>query len=88
MSAALSKVRARIGSEVKARAVEVLRARGLTAADAVRILFERIAEDGRVPFEWKLPNATTREAIAELDAGKGKRFASVADLMADLEADD
>ena len=87
MSGAYSDVRARIDSETKARAVEVLRARGLTAADAVRILFERIAEDGRLPSEWKVPNAATREAIAELEAGKGKRFASVAALMADPEAD-
>jgi DNA-damage-inducible protein J len=35
-----------------------------------------------------VPNATTRKAIAELEAGKGKRFVSVEDLMADLHADD
>ena len=32
--------------------------------------------------------ATTRKAIAELEAGKGQRFASVDDLMADLHASD
>jgi DNA-damage-inducible protein J len=36
----------------------------------------------------KVPNATTRRAMAELEAGKGKRFASVEALMADLLADD
>ncbi len=36
-----------------------------------------------MPFDVKAPNATTRKAIAELEAGKGKRFASVDDLMAD-----
>ena len=36
----------------------------------------------------KVPNATTRRAMAELEAGKGKRFASVEALMADLHADD
>jgi hypothetical protein len=35
-----------------------------------------------------VPNATTRKAIAELEAGKGKKFANVDDLMADLHADD
>lgn len=35
-----------------------------------------------------MPNATTRKAIAELEAGKGKRFARVDDLMADLHTDD
>ena len=33
-------------------------------------------------------NSTTRKAIAELEAGKGKRFTSTAALMADLNAED
>jgi len=40
-----------------------------------------------LPFEVKVPNATTRKAIAELEAGKGKSFTSVGALMADLNAD-
>ena len=35
--------------------------------------------------QWP-PNSTTRTAIAELETGKGKRFTSVDDLMADLHA--
>ncbi|EQD27763.1 addiction module antitoxin, RelB/DinJ family [mine drainage metagenome] len=38
-------------------------------------------------FDVKVPNATTRKAIAELEAGKGKQFVSVDDLMADLHED-
>ena len=48
----------------------------------------RIADERRLPFEIKVPNATTRKAIAELEAGKGRRFKSVDALMADLNADD
>jgi DNA-damage-inducible protein J len=47
----------------------------------------RIADERRLPFEVKVPNATTRQAMAELEAGKGKRFANVEALMADLHAD-
>jgi DNA-damage-inducible protein J len=36
----------------------------------------------------KVPNAITRKAIAELEAGKGKKFANVDDLMADLHSND
>ena len=38
----------------------------------------------------EIPNAETREAMAELRAGKGKKFSSVEALMADLheECDD
>jgi DNA-damage-inducible protein J len=36
----------------------------------------------------KVPNSTTKKAITELEAGKGKKFTSVDDLMADLHEDD
>lgn len=39
-------------------------------------------------FEAKVPNAATRRAITELEAGKGKRCGNVDDLMADLHAGD
>ena len=48
----------------------------------------RVANERRLPFDVKVPNATTRKAIAEFETWKGKRFASVDDLMADLHADD
>ncbi|WP_199276050.1 type II toxin-antitoxin system RelB/DinJ family antitoxin, partial [Xylella fastidiosa] len=53
-----------------------------------RLLMLRVADERRLPFDVKVPNTTTRNAIAELEAGKGKRFANVDDLMADLHADD
>ena len=67
---------------------DALEAMGLSISDAIRLLMLRIADERRMPFDVKAPNATTRKAIAELEAGKGKRFASVDDLMADLHADD
>ncbi|OJZ69110.1 hypothetical protein B375_0211660 (plasmid) [Xylella fastidiosa 6c] len=55
---------------------------------ANRLLMLRVADERRLPFDVKVPNTTTRNAIAELEAGNGKRFANVDDLMADLHADD
>ena len=81
-------VRARIDTKTKDRAADALEAMGLSISDAIRLLMLRIADERRLPFEVKVPNATTRKAIAELEAGKGKRFASVEALMADLHEDD
>ncbi|MCL2644195.1 MAG: type II toxin-antitoxin system RelB/DinJ family antitoxin [Betaproteobacteria bacterium] len=81
-------VRARIDSDTKERAANALEAMGLSISDAIRLLMLRIADEQRLPFEVKVPNATTRKAIAELEAGKGKKFATIEDLMADLNADD
>jgi DNA-damage-inducible protein J len=81
-------VRARIDQDTKERATAALEAMGLSVSDAIRLLMVRIAEEHRLPFEVKVPSAATRRAITELEAGKGKRFASAEALMADLNADD
>ena len=81
-------VRARIDTNTKERAASALKAMGLSVSDAIRLLMLRIADEHRLPFDVKVPNATTKKALAELEAGKGQKFASVDDLMADLHADD
>lgn len=81
-------VRARIDNTTKERATAALGAMGLSISDAIRLLMLRIADERRLPFDVKVPNAATREAMAELAAGKGIKFASVDSLMADLHADD
>ena len=88
MTTADTYVRARIDTDTKDRAAEALGAMGLSISDAIRLLMLRIADERRLPFEVKAPNATTRKAMAKLEAGKGKRFASVKALMADLRAHD
>jgi DNA-damage-inducible protein J len=59
---------------------------GLSISDAIRLLMLRVAEERRLPFEIRVPNATTRKAITELESGKGKRVRSVNALLADLNA--
>jgi DNA-damage-inducible protein J len=61
---------------------------GLSISDAIRLLMLRVVDERRLPFEVKAPNATTRKAIAELEAGKGKRFNSTGALMKDFHTDD
>jgi DNA-damage-inducible protein J len=87
-TAADTYVRARIDANTKKRAANALEAMGLSISDAIRLLMLRIADEHRLPFEVKVPNATTKKAIAELEAGNGKKFASVDELMADLHEDD
>ena len=77
-------VRARIDSNTKARAEEVLQAMGLSVSDAIRLLLMRVADEKRLPFEVKVPNAATAEAMQELEDGKGKRFESAEELSRDL----
>jgi DNA-damage-inducible protein J len=81
-------VRARIDNVTKARASEALEAMGLSISDAIRLLMLRIADEKRLPFDLKVPNAKTEEAIRQLEAGEGQSFGSVDDLLADLGKDD
>ena len=81
-------VRARISTSTKLRAEDALQAMGLSVSDAIRLLMLRIADEKRLPFEVKAPNAKTAKAIAELEAGKGKKATSVKALMAALNAGD
>lgn len=86
MSMANTYVRARIDAETKERATEALAAMGLSISDAIRLLMLRVADEQCLPFDIKVPNSATKKAIAELEAGKGKRFADINALMADLHA--
>ena len=68
-----STVSARVDSTIKAQATAALAAMGLTVSDVVRVLLHRVAEEQRIPFEIKVPNADTIEAGKELDSGGGTR---------------
>jgi DNA-damage-inducible protein J len=87
MSVTNTYVRARIDSKTKERAATALEAMGLSISDAIRLLMLRVADEDRLPFDVKVPNSATREAMAELEKGKGKKFTDVDALMADLHAD-
>lgn len=77
-------VRARIDSDTKAAASKALAAMGLSVSDAIRMMLRRVADEKRLPFEVKVPNAESVEAKQELEAGKGKRFTSIDALFDDL----
>ncbi len=86
--AANAVVRARIDGSIKEEATAVLAAMGLTPSDAFRILLTRVAKEKALPFAPLIPNEETIAAMKEARKGKLKSFASVDDLMADLNADD
>lgn len=77
-------VRARIDHDTKERATAALAAMGLSVSDAIRLLMMRIAEEKRLPFEVKVPNAATRAAMVELEAGTGKTYDGTADMLKDF----
>lgn len=79
-------VQSRIKPELKEQAEAVFDAIGLSMGDAIRLFLQQSVNTGGLPFQptAKRPNAETSTALAELESGKGKRFANVNDLLADL----
>ena len=77
-------VHIRVDQKVKQKAAKTLEAMGISISDAVRMLLVRVAAEQALPFEVRVPNATTVKAVESLEKGEGKRFKSADDLFRDL----
>lgn len=74
-------VRARIDGRVKEQAASVLADMGLSVSDAIRLLLVRVAAEKALPFEVKVPNATTEAAFHASDRDEGVTHCADADDM-------
>ena len=61
-------VRCRIDPATKEQASEVIESMGLSVSDAIRLFLRRVAVEGAIPFELRVPNAGTVSAIDELES--------------------
>jgi DNA-damage-inducible protein J len=77
-------VHVRVDEKTKQKAAKTLAAMGLSVSDAVRILLVRVAAEKALPFDVRVPNATTVKAMRAADKGKGKRLTSAGALFKDL----
>lgn len=66
-------ITARIEPELKRNAETVLEKLGVNTTDAVTMFLSQVVLLRGLPFEVRLPNATTRAAIIELEAGGGHK---------------
>ncbi|MDR0781203.1 MAG: type II toxin-antitoxin system RelB/DinJ family antitoxin [Pseudomonadales bacterium] len=83
-----SMIHVRLDEKTKARAAKALSKMGMTVSDAVRIFLTRVGADNEMPFEIKVPNVTTRRAMAEVEEmsrTRQARFATATELFNDLE---
>lgn len=71
-----STITTRVEPELKRSAEIVLQSLGVNTTDAITMFLSQVVLQRGLPFEVRLPNATTRAAIAELDSGRGESFKS------------
>ena len=86
--ASTTMIHVRIDEQIKKEAAETLEDMGLSVSDAVRIFLKRVVADKKLPFEIKVPNATTRRAMKEADEfirSKRARYQNGSDLIDALE---
>lgn len=80
-----SYVQARIDPHIKEEARSVLDELGISMSEAIVVYLKQIILHRGIPFELKLPNKATAQAVSELESGKGVAFDSVDELLEDLE---
>ena len=85
-------IKSRIDSNLKAEVEQVLSALGMTVSDVIRMTFAQIAARKGLPFDVKLPNTQTLDALKEGDAalarlraGATPRFERLDDYFAVMD---
>ena len=76
----------RVDSESYTKAKEILNQIGLNYSQAISVFNNMIVLNKGLPFELKLPNNDTIEALEELQSRDGKTFNNVDELFADLDS--
>jgi DNA-damage-inducible protein J len=84
----ISTVQARIEPNLKLKADLILKKVGLTPSQAINALYAQIVLQKGIPFEIKIPNKQTQEAIKELSQGKGTSYDNFQEMINDLDDDD
>jgi DNA-damage-inducible protein J len=79
-----TEIRSRIDPDLKEHAQRVLDACGLNLSDAIRLFLRQVVAQQGLPFEVKVPNATTRAAMTEARQIRA-RYDTAKDLFDDLE---
>ena len=82
---ATTMVHIRVDEKIKRQAAKTLAAMGISVSDAVRMLLVRVVAEKALPFEVRMPNATTVRAMKAADRGAGKRYKSADSLIRDLD---
>jgi DNA-damage-inducible protein J len=81
---ATTMVHIRVDQETKRRAAKAFAVMGISMSDAVRMLLLRVAAEKALPFDVRVPNATTAKAMRAARQGKGKRMDSAGALSKEL----
>ena len=79
-------IRARVDRDLKREAGELFSELGLSATEAITLFYRQVTLHQGMPFEVRMPNAETVEALQQARDGVGLTgYASVEDLKSTRE---
>jgi DNA-damage-inducible protein J len=86
MSKKTATVRARMEPGLKKETERILDQLGLNTTEAIRIFFKQVKLQRGLPFELKIPNETTQQAITDAKERKDlKEFKTPEEVFEDLD---
>ncbi|HKI43197.1 MAG TPA: type II toxin-antitoxin system RelB/DinJ family antitoxin [Mycobacterium sp.] len=74
-------IRARVSPELKIQVEKILAELGLSPSEAMRLFYHQVSKHKGLPFPMRIPNALTRKALDDAEAGKNLTRAADADDM-------
>jgi DNA-damage-inducible protein J len=74
-----------MSEELKQQAEAILQELGIPMPLAYELFYRQIIVYRGLPFELRVPDKTTIEAMEEARAGIGKRYSSVEEMFTELE---
>ena len=77
--------RALIDPGIKKRAEKILNELGLSVSGSFELFYRQIIAQHGLPFELRVPNEKTMDAIERSRQGKGKKFYNTKELFDDLD---
>lgn len=76
--------RALIDPQIKKEAETILKNLGLSVSKSFELYYRQIIAQKGLPFELRVPNEKTMQAIEKSRQGKGRSFTSTEELFDDL----
>jgi len=77
---------ARLTPEIKKQAEDILKDLGISISSAYEMFYRQIIAHGGLPFDLRIPNKKTIDAMDSARAGKGKKYDNTETLFKDLGA--
>ena len=79
-------IRARVEPNLKHEAEEIFAALGLSATEAIKLFYRQVSLHHGLPFEVRIPNADTLDAIRQASNKDGlSKYGNAKDLMTEID---